>query len=131
MAKQNGGSKGSAGIESVSMGDEGTWESASVGQATGARWYSPDSKEPGHLAVGLLGPREQSETKFGPKGFYKLTTFVPGCDDKGDWAEGEVLIVWESAGLVGLSALVGRVVRITPTGKKGRAYTYRVDHRAV
>jgi hypothetical protein len=127
MGKQT---KGSAGVDSVDMGDGGTWETASVGRASGARWYRPDAKDPSHVLTGVLGVRQESETKYGPKGFYEVLATTPGADDGGDWADGEVLIVWESAGLVGLNALVGRCVRIEPAGKKGRAYTYKVNHRA-
>lgn len=112
----------------VTMEDGGRWEE--VPDTQGGRWYRPEADDASQCVTGRLVERSDGATKYGPKAYYTMVTTEPGFDSKGDWASGDTLIVWESAGLRMLSPLVGSVVRIVPTGHTGRRRTFRVS-RAV
>jgi hypothetical protein len=92
-------------------------------------WWTPDPLRVAHALTCLVASQEVTETRFGERIYYKCEVVSDSKDDNREYAPGDTVMVGESACLAVLGKLVGRVVRITPDGMRGRAKWYIVEAR--
>lgn len=92
----------------------------------GGRVWRPEQTNAEHVLVGVIQARAEPKTKFGKRMVWDLSLTADTDDSEGPLGAGEIVRVWESAGLKVLRDVPdGETVRITPDGfgkaKKGQS----------